>query len=48
MADVFGSNNDSFDLGGSGNSDKLNAEEIQRVIMMEQQKAHLNAQVKYP
>lgn len=48
MADLFGNNNDSFDLGSmAGGSDKLKAEEIQRVIMMEQQKAQLNAQVKY-
>lgn len=49
MADLFG-NSDNFDLGsssGSGGSDKLKADEIQRVIMMEQQKAQLNAQVKY-
>lgn len=46
MADLFGNNNDSFDL-GSGGSDKLKAEEIQKVIMMEQQKAQLNAQVKF-
>lgn len=50
MADLFGNmndrDNDSFDL-GSGGSDKLKAEEIQKVIMMEQQKAQLNAQVKY-
>lgn len=47
MADLFGNNNDSFDLGSSGGSDKLKAEEIQKVIMMEQQKAQLNAQVMY-
>lgn len=46
MADLFGNSNDGFDL-GSGGSDKLKAEEIQKVIMMEQQKAQLNAQVKY-
>lgn len=46
MADLFGNNDDNFDLGSiSGGSDKLKAEEIQRVIMMEQQKAQLNAQV---
>lgn len=46
MADLFGNNNDNFDLSGSGNLDKLKAEEIQKVIMVEQQKAQLNAQVK--
>lgn len=47
MADLFGNNNDNFDLGSAGSSDKLKAEEIQKVIMMEQQKAQLNAQVMY-
>lgn len=48
MADLFGKDGDSFDLGSTiGGSDKLKAEEIQRVIMMEQQKAQLNAQVKH-
>lgn len=48
MADLFGNNNDSFDLGSSSDgSDKLKAEEIQKIIMMEQQKAQLNAQVNY-
>lgn len=46
MADIFGNDSDSFDLGSSGRgSDKLKADEIQKVIMMEQQKAQLNAQV---
>lgn len=47
MADLFGNSNDNFDLGSGGGSDKLKAEEIQKVIMVEQQKAQLNAQVKY-
>lgn len=50
MADLFGNNNDSFDLGSSSGgsaADKLKIEEVQKVIMMEQQKAQLNAQVKY-
>lgn len=50
MADLFGNNNDSFDLGsssGGSSADKLKVEEVQRVIMMEQQKAQLNAQVNY-
>lgn len=47
MADLFGNTNDGFNLEGSGSSDKLKAEEIQKVIMMEQQKAQLNAQVKF-
>jgi len=48
MADLFGNDSDSFDLGSTvSGSDKLKAEEIQRVIMMEQQKAQLNAQVKH-
>jgi len=48
MTDLFGNNNDNFDLGASpSGSDKLKAEEIQKVIMMEQQKAQLNAQVKF-
>lgn len=46
MSDLFGNNNDNFDLSGSSNLDKLKAEEIQKVIMVEQQKAQLNAQVK--
>lgn len=47
MSDFFSSNSDNFDLGSAsgGGSDKLKAEEIQKVIMMEQQKAQLNAQV---
>lgn len=50
MADIFGKDNDSFDLGsssGGSSADKLKIEEVQKVIMMEQQKAQLNAQVKY-
>jgi hypothetical protein len=50
MADLFGNNNDNFDLGSSSSgssADKLKIEEVQKVIMMEQQKAQLNAQVKY-
>jgi len=48
MADLFGNNSETFDLGSTvGGSDKLKAEEIQKVIMIEQQKAQLNAQVKY-
>lgn len=49
MADLFGNSNssDNFDLGSTGNSDKIKTEEIQKVIMMEQQKAQLNAQVKH-
>jgi len=48
MTDFFSSNSDNFDLGSSsgGSTDKLKADEIQKVIMMEQQKAQLNAQVK--
>lgn len=49
MADFFNNNTDNFDLGsssGTGTTDKLKADEIQKVIMMEQQKAQLNAQVK--
>lgn len=44
MADLFGNNPEGFDI-GSGGSDKLKADEIQKVIMVEQQKAQLNAQV---
>ncbi|XP_025411005.1 mitochondrial import inner membrane translocase subunit Tim8 [Sipha flava] len=48
MADLFGNNNDNFDLGSSSSgssADKLKIEEVQKVIMMEQQKAQLNAQI---
>ncbi|CAI6364997.1 unnamed protein product [Macrosiphum euphorbiae] len=48
MTDFFSNNSDSFDLGsssGTGTTDKLKADEIQKVIMMEQQKAQLNAQI---
>jgi len=47
MADFFNNNSENFDLGSSsgGGTDKLKADEIQKVIMMEQQKAQLNAQV---
>jgi hypothetical protein len=49
MADFFSNSSENFDLGSSsvGGTDKLKADEIQKVIMMEQQKAQLNAQVKY-
>lgn len=47
MADLFSNTNDSFNLDGSSGSDKLKADEIQKVIMIEQQKAQLNAQVKH-
>lgn len=45
MTDLFGNNPGSFDNGSGGSSDKLKADEIQKVIMVEQQKAQLNAQV---
>ncbi|XP_050520037.1 mitochondrial import inner membrane translocase subunit Tim8 [Daktulosphaira vitifoliae] len=43
MSDLFG-NNDNFDM-PSDVSDKAKVEEIQKIIMMEQQKAQLNAQI---
>lgn len=47
MADFFNNSSENFDLGSSsgGGTDKFKADEIQKVIMMEQQKAQLNAQV---
>ncbi|XP_050441840.1 mitochondrial import inner membrane translocase subunit Tim8 [Adelges cooleyi] len=43
MSDLFG-NNDDFNL-SSGASDKAKVEEIQKIILVEQQKAQLNAQI---
>ncbi|CAH1712369.1 mitochondrial import inner membrane translocase subunit Tim8 [Aphis gossypii] len=47
MGDFFNNSSENFDLGSSsgGGTDKFKADEIQKVIMMEQQKAQLNAQI---